>query len=357
MAQNPTFNELATTTLNLWVSKNFANAFTGNNPLFYMIRKNGNVQTGGLGIKALEPLMYADPGGPQVEGVADPYTENTPSETVGFTNAEYNWCEKRLPVSIPELTLDKQGSDTQKISHINAVKDISMKKFMERLNFDIWRAEGAVGANGQSSLYLGSILCYLNRGGTSTANQMTTYILTEQTYNGGTQPGGIAVGTTPITNVGNIERNSANGAFWCTPVSNPTVNQTMSLAAMNAGYNMSVRDTDMADLVVMNRSGYGDFMSILQGQQRYTAGGLADAGFDSMKFRGADIVMDDRCPANTVLFLNTSYLKLRVASMAPKFELKPDPYRPIVNWQARWVGQITSGHLGRVHARSANLGS
>jgi hypothetical protein len=354
VAQNPNFNELATTTLNLWVSKNFANVFTGHNPLFYLLRKNGNVQTGGLGIKALEPLMYADPGGPQVEGVADPYTELTPEETLGWTNAEYNWCEKRLSVSIPELTMDQQGSETMKINHLNTVKDISVNKFLENLAFDLWRAEGAVGTNGNSRQYLGSILTYLNRGGTLTTNTVFTYILGEQTFSG--INGGAAVGTTPVTNVGNLERNGANGAFWCTPVFNPAANQTMSLEAMNYGYNLAVRDKDMPDLIVMNRQGYGSFMSILQGFQRFDKGGLADAGFDSMKFRGADIVMDDRCPAHTVLFINTKYLKLRCASMAPKFELKPDPHRTITNWNARWVGQITSGHLGRVHSRCGNLG-
>lgn len=356
MAQNPNWNELATTTLNKWVAKNFADAFTGNNPFWYMLRKNSNIVTGGLGIKALEPTEYASPNGPQLEGVTDPYAEMTPSETDGWTNAEYAWCEKRLPVSIPELILDQQGSDTQKINYLDTVKDISIKKFMEGLNLDLWAAEGAVGSAGNSRQRLGSIRTYLNRGGTSTGNQNTTFVWTEQTYNGGTQPGGIAVGTTPITNVGGIERNSANGAFWCTPVLNPTVNTTMSLSGMNQAYNKTVRGDDHCDLIIMNSSGYGDFMSILQGFQRYTKGGLADAGFDSFTFRGADVVMDDHCPANTVLFVNTKYFKLRALSMAPKFELKPDPNRTITNWNARWVGQITSGHLGRVHCRAANLG-
>jgi hypothetical protein len=355
MASNPNWNELATTTLNLWVSKNFANVFTGHNPLFYLLRKNGNVQTGGLGIKALEPLMYADPSGPQLEGVVDPYAEMTPSETVGWTNAEYAWCEKRLSVSIAELILDQQGSETMKINHLNTVKDISVKKFLEGLAFDLWRAEGSVGTAGDTRQYLGSILTYLNRGGSATTNGVTTFILGEQTYSG--TNGGAAVGTTPKTNVGNIERNGANGAFWCTPVYNPAANTAVSLDAMNYGYNLAVRDTDSPDLIVMNRTNYGTLMSILQGFQRFTKGGLADAGFDSMQFRGADIIMDDRCPAKTVLFINTSYLKLRCASMAPKFELKPDPHRTITNWNARWVGQITSGHLGRVHSRLGNFGS
>jgi len=359
MAQNPNFNELATTTLNLWVSKKFADNFTGQNPLWYLLRKNG-----GLGIKALEPLYYADAGGPQLAGVLDPYAEVLPSATTGFTNAEWQWCEKLLPVSISEMIMDQQGSETSRINYLNTVKDISMKKFMEGLAADLWRAEGLIGTNGQSAGYIGSIRTYLNRGGSSTTNTNTSIILPHQTYAGtdiisgsSTTVGGAAIGTTPLTNVGGIERNGANGAFWCTPVYNPGSADTLSVDRLNYVYNLAIRDTDEPDLIVMDRQNYGSFMAIQQAFQRYESGGLADAGFSSMKFRGADVVFDDRCPAQQIFFINTNYLKLRCASMAPKFVLKPDPHRPIVNWQARWVGQITSGFLGRSMARHANIGN
>jgi len=56
MAMNANFNELATTTLNLWVNTKFANLFTSHKPLWYRLRANQNIVTGGLGIKALEPM-------------------------------------------------------------------------------------------------------------------------------------------------------------------------------------------------------------------------------------------------------------------------------------------------------------
>lgn len=358
MALNSNFNELATTTLNLWGSRQFANIFTGHNPLWYMLRKRQNIQQGGLGIKVLEPLQYYDTSGPQVEGVADPYSQLTPMDTTGWTNAEYAWCEKRLSVSIPELIMDQQGSETQRINYLNTVKDISMKKFMEALNTDLWAAEGAAGSDGSSRLTLGSLRTYLNRGGTATTNTSNSYVLTEQLYNANAQPGGAAVGTTPLTKVGNIERNVANGGLWCTPVANPASTDTLTIAKMNYLYNLAVRDTDHPDLIVMGRGNFGDFMAIYQGYQRFVGNdsGLADAGFESIRFRGADVIFDDKCPTLNIFAINTAYLKLRCASMAPQFKEKPDPHRTILNWNARWVGQISSGHLGRAHARHAKIG-
>lgn len=361
MALNSNWNELATTTLNLWCATDFANVFSSHSPLWYRLRQQKNIQTGGLGLKALEPFEYPDVNGPQVEGVSDPYAEMTPAETYGWTNAEYTWCEKRLSVSIPELTMDLQGSDTQKINHLNAVKDISVKKFLENLNLDLWRGEGAVGAGGASRQYLGSLRAYLNRGDTGTVNPGSVPApLANQLY-AASEPGGAAIGTSPLTMVGGIERNSAQGAYWCTPLYVPGNADTMTQAALNYVYNLAVRNNDYPDLIVMGRNNYGALMAILQGYQRYTDGDLADAGFMSMKYMGADVVFDDNCPANStagqVFFINTKYIKLRCATLQPKFEYKPDPNRTILNWNARWVGQITSGNLGRVHSRHGKIGS
>jgi hypothetical protein len=349
MALNANWNELATTTLNLWASKNFANLFTSQKPLWYKLRKKQNIITGGLGIKILEPFLYPTTAGPQLEGVADPYTEMVPSKTVGWTNAEYAWCEKRLSVSEEELVLDQQGSDTAKMNHLQAVKDISMKKFFEGLNADMWRAESAVGSNGSSRQYLGSVRTYFNRGGSNTTDGGAIPPgLTEQT--------GTATGTTPLTLVGNVERNAVGAAYWCTPLFTTTVT-TITLGKMNNVISLAVCDPDSPDLFVTTRANFDSIMEILQGYQRYSDSALADAGFEAVRYRGCDVVFDQNCPATTAFALNTDYIKLRAASMAPGFVEKPDPNRTIVNWNARWVGQITSGNLGRFHSRATAWGA
>jgi len=350
MAINPNWNELATTTLNLWVSRNFANLFTSHKPLWYRLRANQNIVTGGLGVKALEPLMYPTTTGPTLEGVTDPYIEMTPSATTGATNAEYSWCEKRLSVSIEELIMDQQGSDTMKINYLNDfVKNISMKKFLEGLNADLWAAEGAAGSDGSSRARLGSIRTYLNRG-VGTDGGAIPPALAEQT--------GTAIGTTPLGSPGNINRATNGNAYWSTPVNSTTVAAgSITQKALNNIISLAVCDPDAPDLLVTTRGNFDEILSILQGYQRFPNSALADAGFDAVRYRSCDLVFDQNCPASNIFCINTKYIKLRCNSMQPVFTEKPDPHRSIFNWNARWVGQITSGNLGRVHSRGSAFGS
>jgi len=352
LAANPNFGELVATTLNLWANKEFANAVTGHNPLFFRLRKNGNVQTGGLGVKALEPVMYLDTtNGFQVTAVQSAYNATSPYLAQGWSNAEYQWAEKLMYVTLPSSILDKQGSETQKLNYLSAYKDLAMKSFLEALNLDLWRAENAVGSDGSSTQFLCSIRTLLNRGGSNTTSSSSgSQYLPQQI--------GTAVGTSPITNVGNIERNAAGNAFWCTPITNPATTDTISLGMFQNQVSLATRDSDYPDLIITTRQNWNDLASILMGLQRYESGGLADAGFkQSLKFDGMDVIFDDNVPAKNMFVINTKYLKLRCNTMAPKFVYKPDPYRPVENWEARWMGQITSGNLGRVMARHSNLGN
>lgn len=349
MAINPNFNELLTTTLNLWVSKKFANLFTSHKPLWYRLRQNQNIVTGGLGAKALEPLMYPTTQGPQLEGVVDPYVEMTPMATVGATVAEYAWCEKRLSVSIEELIMDQQGSETMKLNYLNDfVKNISMKKFLEGLNLDIWRAETAVGSNGSTRQYLGSVRTYFNRGLGSDGGAIPP-ALAEQT--------GAAVNS-GLTLVGNIDRAVAGNAYHSTPIYHTTVNAgQISSLRLNNVISLAVCDPDSPDLIVTTRNNFDEIMAIAQGYQRYPDSALADAGFDAVRYRSCDVVFDQNCPSANLFVINTNYIKLRCNSMQPVFTEKPDPHRTIFNWNARWVGQITSGNLGRVHSRADAFGA
>jgi hypothetical protein len=332
----------------LWVNTKFANLFTSHKPLWYRLRANQNIVTGGLGIKALEPMIYPTTTGPALEGVTDPYTEMTPSATTGATNAEYTWCEKRLSVTIEELIMDQQGSDTMKINYLNDfVKNVSMKKFLEGLNSDLWRAETAAGSNGSSRQYLGSVRTYFNRG-LGTDGGAIPSALAEQT--------GAAVGT-GLTLVGNIDRATNGNAYHSTPIFHTTVAAgAITLLKLNNVISLAVCDPDSPDLLVTTRGNFDEIMALIQQYQRYDSSALADAGFDAIRYRSCDVVFDQACPSANLFALNTNYIKLRCNSMQPVFTEKPDPHRTIFNWNARWVGQITSGNLGRVHARADAFG-
>lgn len=360
MALNPNFAEYAATTLNAWGHNDFTDVFSSHHPLYARLRANGNIIAGGLGLALLEPIMYPDPGGPQVIGVADAYFQTSPSETTGFTNAQWAWCEKLLDISVPQLQLDQQGSDTKRIAWLDSVKKLNTVKFMENLNLDLWRSPTLVGTAGNTRQNIGSLRAYLLNGGASTTGATAPAMPTGG--DGGGNSGTITYTTATtveaagvVTNVGGIERNQAGGGYWCTPISNASA-AAISIQQLTGLYNMAVRNGDSPDLIITTRANFSTLMALFQANQRFLSGKLDDAGFSSMRFMGADIVFDDNCPAKNTFCLNTNYFKWRAGTEAPVFESKPDPYRPIQHWVGRYVGQLISNNLGRVHSRMYNVG-
>jgi hypothetical protein len=346
MAINASFTELSTTTLNLWGSKDFADAFSGHNPLWFRLREQGNIQTGGLGPQILEPLMYPSLAAPTPAGVSSGYTQITPTPTEGWGPATYSWAEKIMDVSVETLTLDYQGSETRKISYLDALKERSMIAFMEGLNSDLWRAPSGVGVGGNTRQYLGSVRAYFNRGGGSTP-ATTPAPLTEQV--------GAAVDSS-ITTVGGIDRSTLEGAYFCTPI-NSTSTATPDLGDWQAMVSLATRNNDVPDLAITTRAEYNRLAETLMNLQRYKPGSLSDAGFrNTLNFDGMDVYFDDNCPANNAFFINSKYLKLRCDTMKPKFTYRHDPDRVIERWLMRLVCQLTSGHLGRVHSRATAWG-
>jgi hypothetical protein len=75
-----------------------------------------------------------------------------------------------------------------------------------------------------------------------------------------------------------------------------------------------------------------------------------EAGFDSLKFIGADVVLDGgvdgNCPANTAFFLNTKYIHWRPHADRNMVPLSPNK-RYAVNQDAEvqilaWAGNLTT---------------
>ena len=68
-------------------------------------------------------------------------------------------------------------------------------------------------------------------------------------------------------------------------------------------------------MVVCNDALYAMFDESLSALQRFSDPKMADAGFISLKFKGADVIFDGgqggHCPENHMYFLNTNYIYLR----------------------------------------------
>ena len=96
---------------------------------------------------------------------------------------------------------------------------------------------------------------------------------------------------------------------------------------MNTQWLTQVNGMEHPDLILMNEC-FDLYESGLQENVRYTTTKQADAGFEAIKYKKADVIYDPNCPADNTYFLNTDYLHLQISDGC-NFEVG-DP-RQVVN--------------------------
>lgn len=273
---NPDFDDVLTSTI-ASRSGQLADNMTNNNALLRRLKSKGKIRPISGGSKIVEELEYG-------EGDLTWYSgydtiEYTPKQL--FTAAEYSLKLCAVPVAI-------SGEDLLKNSGKERIVDLFEK-----------RVENAIKTIG---------------------NKMSAAIYSDGTGSSGKEIGGLAllVADTPTTGtVGGINRATSGNEFW----RNKSTQMTEALstdnihAAMDKMYMSLCRGTDKPDLIICNNDIYGIYESTLLPQQRYSDNKLADAGFTSIKFKGADLICDGgqngHCPNDKIYFLNTDYLYLR----------------------------------------------
>jgi hypothetical protein len=116
------------------------------------------------------------------------------------------------------------------------------------------------------------------------------------------------------------------------------------VARMTRMYGALTIGSDQPDLIICPQNLYDAYETGLQGNKRFvgTDAGLADAGFSTLKFKGADVVADSHCPAGVMLFLNTKYLDFKTHS---KRNFSFQDFQKPINQDARtakifWMGQL-----------------
>jgi hypothetical protein len=131
------------------------------------------------------------------------------------------------------------------------------------------------------------------------------------------------VSKTPATGVvGGIDASTTVGAFWRNIAFSAATNGGGAATAaniqqyMNKVYLQLVRGRDKVDLIVADNNYWELYLESLQAIQRITNDTSAgEAGFQSLKYMGADVVLDGGfgggTPTNTMYFLNTNYIFFR----------------------------------------------
>lgn len=256
-------------------TKELADNVSKNNALLSRLKEKDKIRSIGGGSKILEELEYGQGDAVWYSGYDS--INYTPKQL--FTAAEYQMKLCAVPVAI-------SGEDILK----NSGKEQIMNLFEKRIE------------NAMKTM----------------SNQMAQAIYSDGTGSGGKEIGGLGllVSDSPATGtVGGIDRSATGNEFWRNKAASKELTAENIGAEMNKMYLSLSRGTDKPDLIVSDDLLYSLYEQSLTPQQRFTNPQIADSGFSSLKFKGADVVFDGgqggNCPDNHMYFLNSNYIYLR----------------------------------------------
>jgi hypothetical protein len=186
----------------------------------------------------------------------------------------------------------------------------------------------------------------------SMQNALAAALFYSNTENGGKSIGGLQhlIADLPTSGVvGGID--TASNAWWANQYydfssNTVTASSTTIQHAMNTAYLATTRGTDAVDLIVAGSTYFTYYEESLQPQQRFTDAKTAEGGFQSYRYKGADVVYDSNCAATRMYGMNTDYIYLR-----------PDADRNFVTLDSKeainqdatvvpmyWTGNLTVGN-------------
>ena len=307
---NPNFNNVLTTTLENRMGE-LADNVTKNNALLYKLDKRGNRRPFSGGTKIVEEINYNEGDNVWYSGY-DAINFTNPQL---FTAAEYVMKLLAAPVGV-------------------SGEELLMNSGKERV-IDLFEAK-------------------IDNAEDTLRNKMSQAIYSDGTGSNGKEIGGLQllVADDPTTGtVGGINRATAGNEYWRnkSSVQQAALTTATIYGAMNDLYLKCSRGTDKPDLIVADDTMYSLYENSLVAQQRFVNAEMAEAGFQNLKFKGADVIYDGGdggyCPAKHMYFLNTKYLKLR-PHKDRDFRLIGDRNRVAINQDAiyaiiGWAGNLT----------------
>lgn len=278
---NSTLTEIVTTTLRNRTGK-LADNVSKNNALLMRLKKKGNVKPVSGGRTIVQELEYAE------NGTFKRYSgyealNISPSDV--FTGAEFNYAQAAVAVSISGLEQLQNAGEEQSIDLLESRIKNAEKTLVNNIAVD----------------------CY-----------------SDGTADGGRQIGGLQliIDATPTTGtVGGIDASTTIGSFWrnisfdATTDGGSAATSANIQSYMNRVYVQLVRGIDKPDLIVADNNYWRLYLESLQAIQRISSDEMASAGFDSLKYMQADVVLDGGygggAATNSMNFINTDYLYFR----------------------------------------------
>lgn len=291
---SPNLDEITTTTLRNRTGK-LADDVSKNNALLKRLREKGNMKLVSGGRTIVQELEYAETATFKRYSGYD--SLNTSASDV-FSAAEFNW---------------KQAAVAVVISGLEQVQNSGKEAIIDLLESRIKNAERTM------------------------INNIATDAYSDGSADGSKQIGGLQllVADTPTSgSVGGINR--ATYTFWrnisfdATTDGGAAATSANIQSYMNRVFVQLVRGADGPDLIVADNAYWRLYLESLQAIQRITDSGMGEAGFRSLKYMNADVVLDGGygggAPTNHMYFLNTNYIYLKAHRDRNFAPLNPDRF-------------------------------
>ena len=313
MPVSPNLTEIVTTTLQNRTQQ-LANNVLNNNALLYRLNQKGNVKPFSGGRTIVQELTYqANSTYQRYQG----YDVLNVSPSDVMTAAEYDIKQAAVAVSI-------SGLEQLQNSGKNALIDLLEARI----------------SNAEDTL----------------ANNLSSDCYSDGTADGGKQIGGLQliIADTNTNTVGGI--NASTWSFWRNVSFSGATDGGAAVSSaniqsyMNRVYLLTARQADTADLIIADNNYFRFYWESLQAIQRIQSDKMGQAGFQSLKFMGADVVFDGgiggAAPTNKMYFINSKFVFLRPHS-GRNMEVIGDGNRMSINQDAMvrligWAGNITT---------------
>ena len=316
---DPNISEIATTTLENRTG-DLADNVTRNNALLTRLSKRGNIKPvdGGRVIRQEiewdNNLTYRRYSGYDALNIS-------PSTT--FSSAEFNYAQAAVAISISGLEM-LQNAGTEQIIDLLASRISNAERTMR--------------------------------------NMISLDIYSDGTADGSKQIGGLQaiVPIDPTTGtVGGINRATAQNTFWrnqryrATTDGGAAMTNANIQTYMNRLWYLCVRGADQPGFIVADNTAYRLYEESLQAIQRIGAPDMADAGFQTLKFKNADVVLDGGyqgsaslpsgystggAPSSTMYFLNTYYIFFRPHRKRNMVPLDPERFATNQDAMVKLIG-------------------
>jgi len=287
-------------------SGQLADNILNHNALFQRLNMKGNVKPVDGGREIIEELEYAE------NGTAGWYSgyetlDTTPQEV--FDAATFDW---------------KQLAGTVTISGLESLKNSGREQVINLLEKRIKNLEKTLMNSAATAVYAD--------GTTDTKSLGGLQLLIQDDPTSSSTVGGI---------------NQSTYSFWQNQYSAAAATSSGNIGSrMNSMWLSTIRGTDKPDIIAADSVMYTHYEASLQQYQRFNDSAMAEMGFESLKYKTADVVYDDQCPASHMYFVNTDYLYLRPHSQR---QFVPLNDRDSINQDASvvpvvWAGNITTSN-------------